>query len=154
MSGATATRAAAAATVPVARRYWVVTVGLTATLTAPSFAALRPATSAQVPPVRCWSSTGRTPRATPVRRVVDPYVTGPEGGFSDRTPTVNHVERKPSMLFSFAPATECWPPAVSAVIVVTRPDEFKVVWTSVTAPPKCSVRPSLAPFIANGPQLW
>src|SRR2546427_321208 len=45
-------------------------------------------------------------------------------------------------------------PVASRYCVVTRPDEFTVVRTSVTAPPRCSVRPSFAPVNGNGPQLW
>ena len=67
-------------------------------------------------------------------RLRDPYVTGPGGALRERTPTLNHVERKPSALFTFDPSTDWSPPAVSAVTVVTRPDEFRAVRRSVTAP--------------------
>src|SRR5262249_53963233 len=133
-SGATDTRAAAAATLPVASRYCVVAVGLTATVIDPSLAAFSPATSCQVPPDRCCSWTGRPPRATPVSRAVEPYVTGVVGALSDRTPTVNHVERRPRTLLSFAASIDRSPAAVVAVSVVTRPDELTVVRTSLTAP--------------------
>src|SRR5437879_7326453 len=79
---------------------------------------------------------------------------GPAGGLSESTPTLNQVERRPSAFLRAAPSTGRSPSAVTAVRVVTRPDGFTAVRTSVTAPPRCSVRPSFAPVNGTGPQLW
>src|SRR5207237_7407333 len=95
-SGATGTQTAAAATLPLASRYWVVVAGLIARLTAPLFVAGTRATSCHPVVDRCCSETSSIPRAMPESRAEEPYTTGPVGAASERTPTLNHVERRPS----------------------------------------------------------
>src|SRR5438046_3296593 len=78
----------------------------------------------------------------------------PQSELSHRTPTLNHVERTPSSRRTDVGLTETSPWAVTAVSAVTRRDELSVVRRSVTAPPVCRTRPSLAPPNAIGPHVW
>ena len=83
-----------------------------------------------------------------------PYTTGPAGGTSESSPTVNHVERSPSASLSFDPGTVSSPRVAVTVTEPTRPDAFAVGARSSTAPGAFSSAPSFTPVNATGPQSW
>src|SRR5262249_13971644 len=95
-----------AASVAVASRYWVVTFGLTATWNVPVATALMRCHGPPLP--RFCRTTPRTPRTTPwsVTLVPAAILGFGDGGWSERTPTLNHVERSPSAAAAFAPVTD------------------------------------------------
>src|SRR5712691_7247818 len=123
-------------------------------LSVPSAAGATVPTGCHVPAVRDSSDTGARPRARPVRRPDDPYVSGAGGGTRASTPTENHVDRSLSRRRSDVPSNERLPRSVTTVIVITRPEEFNAVCTSCTGPGTWSARASFAPLNVTGPQSW
>src|SRR6478736_1579065 len=91
-------RSQAAAYPVVASRYCVVTVGVTSMLIAPVFgSAVTGARSVHASPaIRACRTTFFTPRTTPARVTTVPGLTMTfgDGAWSERTPTLNHVERR------------------------------------------------------------
>src|SRR5918992_1505147 len=153
-SEATGTRTGAASTFPLARRYCVVTVGFTTTLIAPVLSALTAPTSRHPLSFRCCRTAWVRPRATPLRRAREPYTTVRAGGLSDRTPTLNQVERNPSRRRRSPPAIEVVFFVPTTVRVLIRRDEFSCGCRSTTRPGILSTFASLAPVKGNGPHLW
>src|SRR5665213_2624265 len=76
------------------------------------------------------------------------------GGASERRPTSNHVERKPSASLSFVPATGESNVCVNKSIVVTRPVPLSVVLTSVMGPCSLSAETMVLPVPCPGAQSW
>src|SRR5262249_12586823 len=102
-------RTGAAASFRVANRYCVVTFGLTAKWKAPVLAAGTIALSRFhcVPLLRFCTTTPRTPRTTPCNttRVLGATAGFGDGSCSERTPTLNHVERSPRADATVVPLT-------------------------------------------------
>src|SRR5262249_7069568 len=106
VAGSMRIRTGAAASSGVASRYCVVTFGLTLNWNAPVVVIDRNCVHV-VPSVDFCTTAAPTPRTTPesVTRVRG-FTTGfGDGGCSERTPTLNHVERRPSADRTVSPPT-------------------------------------------------
>src|SRR6266581_8945983 len=129
-------------------------VGFTSTVTTPFSSAVRAATSVQVSPCfRCRTASVR-PRATPVSLPRPPKVTGCSGAVSDRTPTLNQVDRSPSRRRRSAPGTTSVLSVPTTLSTLIRPDEFSSGCRSTTRPFIFSTLASFAPVKTSGPQSW
>src|SRR5439155_17222618 len=114
-------------------------------------------TGSQLPPVtRCSSVTPGIPRSVPVSVSGRPYGRGAAGtgAWSDMTPTVNHVERRPIAERSVGAVTVSGASGVISVSRLTRPAAFLVVVASVIGPLTLSALLIVCAVTGTGPQLW
>src|SRR4029079_17001804 len=150
-------RTDAAASLVVASRYLVVTFGLTEKWKAPVVAIVRNCVHG-APAGELSTTTPRTPRTRPVNVTLVPGATARfgEGGRSERTPTLNQVERRPSAELIADPpavAVSCEPCESDVTLsVFTRRDEFRFTVASTTRPTTPTALPSVFPVTGTGPQ--
>ena len=143
----------------VASRYLVVTFGLTEKWKAPAVAIVRNCFHG-VPAAELCTTTPRTPRTRPVNVTLLPAATAGfgEGGRSERTPTLNHVERRPSADLMADPPTvavSCEPRESEVTLsVFTRRDGLRFTVASTTRPTTPTAFPSVCPVTGTGPQSW
>src|SRR5256885_1533088 len=76
------------------------------------------------------------------------------GGSSDRMPTSNHVERRPSALRNFVPRTGTSCVWATRSTVATRPVASRRVLMSVSGAGSFSALTTVFPVTGTGPQLW
>src|SRR5262249_39653984 len=114
-----------------------------------------------VPPtLRSCRTTPRRPRTTPLSRTRVPEATGTlgVGGWRERTPTLNHVERSASADADLLPETDvarCSPRETALILsVLTRREELRATVASRMRPETPSALPSVLAVRATGPQLW
>ena len=93
------------------------------------------------------------PRAMPVRSTPTPYTAAAAGRASERTPSLNQVERRSSVSRTAVPVNDTWPPFVRTWSVVTRFESLTSVRASTTREETPSRRASELPENLYGPQL-
>src|SRR4029077_20732430 len=140
-------RTGAAAACARASCYCVLTFGWTAKWKAPGTTALSRCHG--LPLLRFCTTTPRTPRTTPLSMTLVPATTFGfgTGAWSERTPTLNHVDRSASADAVVAPETEdacCVPPESDMTLsVFTRRDALRLTVASTTRPTTPSASPSV-----------
>src|SRR5579862_5390831 len=149
-SACTRIRTGAAASLLVASRYSVVTFGLIEKWKAPVVRITRSCFHGP-PALDLCTTAPRTPRTTPLNLTLVPGAIAGlgDGGTSDRTPMLNHDDRRASAPAAVAPPTPAvsWAPRESDVTssVFTRRDELRWIVASTVRPAMPSARPSVFP---------
>src|SRR5438067_152948 len=112
------------------------------------------------PATDCCTTTPLTPRTSPLSVTLVPQWTAgfAAGGCSERTPTLNHVERRPSADATVAPrrvAVSCEPRESDVTLsVLARRDGLRFTAASTIRPTTPSALPSVFAVTGTGPQSW